>query len=282
MFRKAIWQGCLLAAALIGTAGAAGAHDRAPVRLYAANNLKGALSEIVTAYRTSSGAEVETVFDSSGLIRNRINAGEHADIIASADFIVPESFAADGRAGPVVLFARNQLCALTSPSVSISPAHLLETMLDPNIRIGTSTPTADPGGDYVWEAFQKADRFAPGAFAQLDRKAARLIHGPGSPPVPAGSEPMSYWVETGRVDIFLYYCTAAIAAQRRTPQLKVVPFPAELAVVAEYGLTVLHSEPDREARAAQLALYLLSSGAQATLRKYGFIASGVAQSASAP
>ena len=101
-------------------------------------------------------------------------------------------------------------------------------------------------------------------------------------PVRRRCPPMSYWVETGRVDIFLYYCTAAIAAQRRTPQLKVVPFPAELAVVAEYGLTVLHSEPDREARAAQLALYLLSSGAQATLRKYGFIASGVAQSASAP
>ncbi|HWK45189.1 MAG TPA: substrate-binding domain-containing protein [Stellaceae bacterium] len=258
------------------------ARDPAPIRLYAANNLKAALGEVVTAYQAETGIRLEAVFASSGLIRDRVNAGEQADIIVAADFEVPESFAADGRSGPVVLFARNQMCALAAPGVSVSPSRLLEVMLNPAIRIGTSTPKADPGGDYVWQAFHKAEKLQPGTFAELERKSTQLIHGPQSPPVPAGSEPMGYWVENGRVDLFLYYCTAAIAAAKRNPTLKVVPFPSELAVIAEYGLTVLHSEPDREARAAQFALYLLSSEAQHTLRKHGFVASGVAQSANIP
>jgi molybdate transport system substrate-binding protein len=277
MGRKELCGILLFAAAALG--GGASASEAPPIRLYAANNLSAALTEISDAYHATTGIAVEAVFASSGLIRERINAGESVDIIASADFDVPESFAANGRSGPVVLFVRNQVCALATPTVSVAPARLLDVMLDPAIRLGTSTPKADPGGDYVWQTFEKAEKLQRGAFAVLDHKAMQLIHGRDSPPVPSGREPMGYWLETGRVDLFLYYCTAAVAAAKKDPTLKVVPFPTDLAVIAEYGLTVLHSDPEREARAAQFALYLLSSAAQNTLRDYGFVAAGVARSA---
>jgi len=71
----------------------------------------------------------------------------------------------------VVLFARNQLCALAKPGLTVTTATLLDRMLDASIKLGTSTPRADPSGDYAWEVFRKADKLRPGAFATLERKA---------------------------------------------------------------------------------------------------------------
>ena len=70
-----------------------------------------------------------------------------------------------GRAGRAV--ARNQLCALARPDVKASPANLLDLLLDPAVRLGTSTPKADPSGDYAWQLFEKAETLRPGSFAVL-------------------------------------------------------------------------------------------------------------------
>ena len=78
---------------------------------------------------------------------------------------------AAGWGGPVALFARNRLCALAQPDVEVSPATLLEVLLDPAVRLGTSTPKADPSGDYAWQVFEKAEALRPGSFATLDAKA---------------------------------------------------------------------------------------------------------------
>ena len=57
-------------------------------------------------------------------------------------------------------------------------------MLDPKIKLGTSTPRNDPAGDYAWEVFHKADALEPGSFVTLEQKALRLVGGPDVP-VPA-------------------------------------------------------------------------------------------------
>ena len=63
----------------------------------------------------------------------------------------------------MVLFARNRLCALVRPGLAVEPATLLDRMLDAAIKLGTSTPRADPSGDYAWEVFRKAEKIKPGA-----------------------------------------------------------------------------------------------------------------------
>ena len=35
--------------------------------------------------------------------------------------------------------------------------NLLARLLDPELRIGTSTPKADPSGDYAWALFAKSE-----------------------------------------------------------------------------------------------------------------------------
>src|SRR5690242_15239303 len=124
----------------------------------------------------------------------------------------PLALAQEHRAGPVVLFARNHLCALVKPGLAVESVSLLDRMLDPQIKLGTSTPRADPSGDYAWEVFRKAEVTRPGAYAALDAKALKLTGGPSTQPAPEGRTIYSVLIEQGAADIFLTYCTGAIAA----------------------------------------------------------------------
>ena len=86
--------------------------------------------------------------------------------------------------------------------------------------------------------FRKADKIKPGAFAALERKALQLVGGPSSPPTPAGRSAYGVLVADGKADIFLTYCTNALAAQKEHAGQQIVALPDALAVGADYGLTV--------------------------------------------
>jgi molybdate transport system substrate-binding protein len=58
----------------------------------------------------------------------------------------------------VLRFARNKLCALVKPGLAVDGTTLLERMLDKDVKVGTSTPKADPSGDYAFEVFRRAER----------------------------------------------------------------------------------------------------------------------------
>jgi molybdate transport system substrate-binding protein len=126
-----------------------------PVRLYAAGSLRAAMDDVAAAFTQASGTKVRGEYGPSGLLRERIAKGEPAEIFASANMTHPQALAKDGKGGPVTMFARNRLCALAAPHVPVSTAMLLERMLDPKVKLGTSTPKADPSGDYAWELFDE-------------------------------------------------------------------------------------------------------------------------------
>jgi len=237
------------------------------VRLYAAGSLRAALTEVGNAYRQKSGTPVEGTFGASGLLKERLEKGEQADVFASANMEHPRALEKAGRAGPVRLFARNRLCALVAPHVKVDTASLLERMLDPSIRLGTSTPKADPSGDYAFELFARAEALRPGARAALEGKALKLTGAADSPRAPQGRNVYGYLVAQGRADIFLSYCTGAAEARQEVPSLRSVPVPDALAVGADYGLTVMTGA---EAAAAQFAQFILSAEGQAILAKHGF------------
>ena len=186
----------------------------------------------------------------------------------------PQALASEKRSGPVVLFARNRLCALVRPGLEVTPASLLGRMLDPQTKLGTSTPKADPSGDYAWEVFHKAEKINPGAYATLDKKALQLTGGPSSPPAPQGRSVYGELVAQGAADIFLTYCTNALAAQRENPAQQVVQLPDELSVGADYGLTVMNGASPP---AYKFALFILSAEGQRTLAKHGFAAPNLPQ-----
>src|SRR5215831_9628763 len=119
------------------------------VRLYAAGSLRVALTEVATAFEKQEGIPVEKEFGASGLLRERIEKGAPAEVFASADMGHPQTLYKAGRAGPVVPFTRNSLCALASPELNVTTASLLDVLLDSKVRVGSSTPRNDPSGDYT-------------------------------------------------------------------------------------------------------------------------------------
>jgi ABC-type molybdate transport system substrate-binding protein len=240
------------------------------VRLHAAGSLRAALTEVARAFTAAHGVPVTLVFGASGLLRERLDRGEPGDVFASANMEHPQALAQAGKAGRVVMFARNQLCALARPEVGVTSDTLLDRMLDPAVKLGTSTPRADPSGDYAWEVFRRAEGLRPGSQARLEAKARPLVGGPASPPPPTDRSVYAQLLADRQADVFLTYCTNAAQAVREAPSFQVVALPAPLAVGADYGLTVLagaHAE-----RAGRLASFILSPQGQAILARHGFAA----------
>jgi ABC-type molybdate transport system substrate-binding protein len=239
------------------------------LRLYAAGSLRRALTEVAAGFTRASGIAVEGTFGASGLLRERLERGERADVFASADVGNPRRLAEQGKAGTVVVFARNQLCALVRPGLDVTSATLLDRMLAPAVKLGTSTPGADPSGDYAWEVFRKADAIRQGAGAALEAKALKLTGGRGAPPPSASGRGIyTELIARGAADIFLTYCTNASVVVQELPEAHIVALPPALAVGADYGVTALAGP--RTGHAEQLIAFMLSPAAQAVLQRHGF------------
>jgi molybdenum ABC transporter molybdate-binding protein len=244
--------------------------QQSPVPVFAAGSLRGPLTEAAKAFEASAGgAPVALTFGASGLLLDRIKAGADAQVFASANMAHPQALSAAGSFGPTQVFTRNALCALVRPGLAVDGTNLVATLLRPDVKLGTSTPKADPSGDYAFEMFQRVDNAgAPaGSGAALAAKALQLTGGPTSPPPPADRNVYGVLVASGQADVFITYCTNAVVARREQPQLQVVDIAPAINVAADYGLAV---RKDASPAAQAFAAYLLSPAGQAILRKAGF------------
>jgi molybdate transport system substrate-binding protein len=239
------------------------------IQLYAAGSLRGALTEVAKAFEAASGNTVQAKFGASGLLKDEIGGGTKADVFASANMDHPRALHDSGKSGAVVLFARNKLCALVRPGLKVDSINLLARMLDPDVKLGTSTPKADPAGDYAFEVFAKADAVKPGARAVLEKKAILLTGGVASAPPPEGRSVYGWHLAEGRADIFLTYCTNTLVAQNENLDQQTVDLPESLSVGADYGLIVMNGAP---AAARALAQFIMSPEGQKILVAHGFAA----------
>lgn len=241
------------------------------INLYAAGSLRAALSDVARAFEQATGNTVKTEFGPSGLLRQRIENGEEAHVFASANMEHPKTLVSQGQKGPVALFARNNLCALAQPGMKVTSATLLDVMLDDNVRVGTSTPKADPSGDYAFELFGKAEKVKKGSSERLKGKALTLTGGPDSEKAPEGRNLYAWVMDSNRADVFLTYCTNAVLARKEVPELQIVQIGPDLSVGADYGLIVLDGAP---AESWRLAMFILGPEGQKILGDYGFVAGG--------
>ena len=90
-----------------------------------------------------------------------------------------KAFEASAGGAPVAL-------TFGASGLAVDSTNLVATLLRPDVKLGTSTPKADPSGDYAFEMFQRVDNTgAPaGSGAALAAKALQLTGGPTSPPPP--------------------------------------------------------------------------------------------------
>ncbi len=270
------WMGAAVMA--MGAAGAvaqtttAAAPAPAALSVYAAGSLRAALDEVARAFEQGQGTRVAMSYGASGLLKDRIVGGEAPQVFASANTEHPQALVAAGRAGAVLPFTRNALCVLAAPGFGLQGQTLAQRMLDPAVKLGTSTPKADPSGDYAFTLFERLEATGstgPGSAEALKRKALQLTGGPNSPKPPAGRNVYGDLVASGQADVFVTYCTNASAARREHPQLQVLQLPAAVNVSALYGLAVLNPATPQAQAYAQ---FLLGPQGQAVLAAYGFSA----------
>jgi ABC-type molybdate transport system substrate-binding protein len=115
------------------------------LRLFAAGSLTAAMTAMLVESGLPQDRIAPPVFGPSGVLRERIEGGAPADLLASADMTQPRRLAA-ARGLPVIMFTRNSLCALGRAGLGLTTADVLDRMLDPPVKLATSTPGFHPVG----------------------------------------------------------------------------------------------------------------------------------------
>jgi len=237
------------------------------VEVFSAGSLREVWNEVAREAAPALGIGVRTSFGGSGVMRERIEKGEKPDLFTSADLGSPRKLQSQGRTVvPVVAIARNRMCILSRRSAGVTAANLIDRMLAKNTRLKTSTPVADPAGDYAWAIFDRIEALRPGAGAILKEKAQALMS-LSAAPAKANQNPYRVLFESGKVDMVITYCSHTASLGQEAPELTSLVVPPRLDPHPVYGLAVLSSRP----AALRLALFLLSEKGQAIVARAGLV-----------
>lgn len=239
--------------------------------VFHAGSLAKSMADIAKVFTAETGIKVQLVGSGSGSLRQRIEKGEKPDLFASADMENPRTLAAKKLAQEPVPFAKNVLVMLARKELHVTAANAIDKMLDPRIKLGTSTPVMDPSGDYAWKLFDLIGTIRPGAAEQLKSKAVKLVGDPALP-VPPKEYPknaITWHFEEGRADLFLSYLTSTKSVASELEGVEIIVLSPELTVSAQYGLSeVAGTKPG----AAVLKAFILGPKGQAILQGNGFSA----------
>jgi molybdate transport system substrate-binding protein len=254
--------GCLIALVLLVSPGLA-----ETLQVVGAGSLADAFTDLIRRFPAGADMIAAPEFGPSGLMREKIEGGMNADLFASADMEQARRLAIGHPERSVIHFTRNRLCAIARAAVGLTPANMLDRLLDPAVRLATSTPGADPSGDYAFAVFARAETVRTGARAALEAKAQQLYGGGAKTPllVPGKGAVEGIFL-ADRADVGLSYCSGAPAIAREVPGLAVVPLPAELSVGPAYGMVLLNTKP----LTSRFAIFIMSEVGQAVLKAHGF------------
>ena len=235
-------------------------------RVFAAGSLRDAFRLLIAAYKEKSGIRIEPLYGPSGKLREQIQRGDVPAVFASASIDHTDALAKAGILRQSQVLARNRLCVLAAPGTTLDANRLLDQLLDPAVRVGTSTPGADPSGDYTWEFFRRAGKARPEAFAMLDAKALQLTG--------RDVDPQQQEAPYGKIlavdkaaDVFITYCTNAASAAKRDPRLTWLRIPDDRNVGAVYGIG---GTVNATAGGAEFVQFALGPHGRAVLAGFGF------------
>ncbi|MBV8852227.1 MAG: substrate-binding domain-containing protein [Sinobacteraceae bacterium] len=256
-------------------ASAAPASTAQPVTVYAAGSLRNTLTAMSEVLGAQYNLPVKLTFGPSGGLRERIEHGEHADLLLSADLGSPRQLASSGRTVlPVVAFARNAMCIISYRSAGLTADNLIQRMLQDKVRLKTSKPVADPSGDYAWAIFDRIDARRSGAGAVLKEKAQRsmsLATPAGAAQSPSASvpaqNPTAALFAGKQIDLAITYCSGAPEVLQALPDLVSLPIPTELDPHPVYGAALLSERPE----AMRVLLVLLSEQGQELIAHAGLL-----------
>jgi len=206
------------------------------LKIFAAGSLRGALIELSQIFLDKFNIEIFLEFGPSGVLRQRIEKGEAIDIFLSADQSHPQKLVDIGKFKEQLCFAQNEVCLYGYFSPEKTIENIINILLNPKLRLGTSTPGDDPGGDYAYKVFKLMDTIIPGVYQSLSLKALNLVGGKNSKQPPKGQHPVLNLFQENKIDLFLGYYTSAIMIQKKLKSISIQPLPEPLLIKTDYTL----------------------------------------------
>jgi molybdate transport system substrate-binding protein len=258
----------LLAATLCALSGSAASAppEAQSVEIYAAGSLRGVVTEVAQAVQAAFNIELQPTFGSSGTLRERIEKGEAPDLFLSADLASPRKLETQGRTFvPAAMFARNRMCVVAR-AAGVTAANMVDRMLAKGVRLKTSTPVADPSGDYAWAIFDHIDGVRPGAGRLLKEKAQASMGVTATPASPT-QHPYAALLAAKQIDIAITYCSGMAAMRKDLPQLHSFEVPPQFDPHPVDGMALLSNKPE----ALRVALFLFSEKGQAIIAEQGLV-----------
>lgn len=202
--------------------------------LLSAGSLQEAMKELGGLFQKEGKADVAAYFGPSGKLRSEIEAGRKFDVFASASAEHTDALFAKKLLSESFVFAYNDLCVVARPELGLTGENLVDVLKKSAVRLGTSTPSSDPMGDYTWQFFHNADKVSPGTFNILNGKALKLSG--TSAAMPGGKPPYEAAFDDNKADAYVMYCTNAANTKKTLPNLTVVRIPEALNVHSAYGI----------------------------------------------
>lgn len=226
-----------------------------PLGVLSAGSFRAALPVLAQAF---GPARLALRFGPAGLLRQDIEQGAPCDLFISASPTHVDRLAAathkaatypapaesaeacpspaptsQGRVRQRACIATNQLCLTLLARPEHAGRSVQALLLDEGLRLATSTPGDDPGGDYAWQVFARIEASHPGQGTRLMRRAQPLVGGRHSAPVPPGQMAAPWLLLQNRADLFLGYAHGAQQLQA-DGRFLCLPLPPAWAVTAHY------------------------------------------------
>lgn len=234
-----------------------------PIIIYAAGSLKSVLTEIAPSLEAISQKSIILHFGPAGLLREKIEQGAPCDLFLSANQAHCRRLINKGIFSYYRDLTRNSLCLTIKKQYFEQEVNWLSYLQHSTLRIATSTPIADPSGDYTWQLFDKIEQRQQGLGNELKHRVLPLVGGINTIAIPPDHIAATWLLENNYADIFIgYNHYRNIIAQHS--ELTSISIPDKDNIDIIYGLAY------QQKIIAPIVDYLCSAQCQEFFTLYGY------------
>ena len=207
--------------------------NAATLRIMAADALPKPITEIGNIFKKEHpGVKIDYDFLGAGVLKGDIEEGVPCDIFLSANGKFQRQLRHKGFLKSYKVFAYDYLAAATpyNNPADVTPSNLIQKLMDPNVALTTSSPHADPAGDYTWKMFKIINKQFPGAFKKITGHANHLLDAALVMPLLA----------SGNTDLGILYTSQLLELKRSGAKINIIAIPRKYNTHAKFTVSVLN------------------------------------------
>ena len=207
--------------------------NAATLRIMAADALPKPIMEIGNIFKKEHpGVKIDYDFLGAGVLKGDIEEGAPCDVFLSANGKFQRQLKHKGFLKSYEVFAYDYLAAATpyNNPAGVTPSNLIQKLTDPNVALTTSSPHADPAGDYTWKMFRIINRRFPGAFKKITGHANHLLDAALVMPV----------LESGNTDLGILYASQLLELKRSGAKINIIAIPKKYNTKVKFTASVLN------------------------------------------